>query len=115
MRRGPRARERRAEHAPRGPPMKREVAWLRLSATDLANHLACRHATTLDRGLADGLWKAPDFFRPEADVLAQRGLEHENAYLVHLERQGRRVTRLPEGFDGRRGLERTLAAMYQGD
>jgi len=95
--------------------MKREVAWLRLSATDLANHLACRHATTLDRGLADGLWKAPDFFRPEADVLAQRGLEHENAYLVHLERPGRRVTRLPEGFDGRRGLERTLAAMYQGD
>ena len=32
--------------------MKLDAGTLRLSATDLANHLACRHVTTLDRGVA---------------------------------------------------------------
>jgi predicted RecB family nuclease len=94
--------------------VKRETDTLRLSATDLANHLACRHLTTLDRGVAEGRWKPPDWFRPEADVLRQRGLEHERAYLAHLEGQGRRITRLDEEEESRRGLERTVAAMYAG-
>ncbi|HEX7078450.1 MAG TPA: TM0106 family RecB-like putative nuclease [Candidatus Eisenbacteria bacterium] len=88
---------------------------IRLSATDLANHLACRHLTTLDRGVAEGRWKPPDWYRPEAAVLRERGLAHERAYLAHLEAQGRRITRLDEGEDGRRDLERTVAAMYAGD
>jgi hypothetical protein len=94
--------------------VKLELETLRLSATDLANHLACRHLTTLDRGLAEGRWKAPDWYRPEADVLAQRGIEHERAYLAWLEQQGRRVTRLDaEGEEGG-ALERTIAAMRAG-
>ena len=32
--------------------MKLDADTLRLSATDLANHLACRHVTALDRGAA---------------------------------------------------------------
>ncbi|HEY6867798.1 MAG TPA: TM0106 family RecB-like putative nuclease [Candidatus Eisenbacteria bacterium] len=95
--------------------MKLEGPALRLSATDLANHLACRHLTTLDLGAAAGRWKPPDFYRPEADVLAQRGLEHERAYLEHLEAQGRRITRLDPDALGRSALERTLAAMFAGD
>src|SRR5512145_1613360 len=95
--------------------MKPQTGILELTATDLANHLACRHLTTLDRGHAEGRWKPPDWFRPEAAVLRERGLEHERAYLAHLERQGRRITCLDEGEDGRRDLERTLAAMYKGD
>ncbi|MGH7731245.1 MAG: TM0106 family RecB-like putative nuclease, partial [Candidatus Eiseniibacteriota bacterium] len=93
--------------------MKLDQDTLRLSATDLANHLACRHLTDLDRGAAEGLWKPPDWYRPEAAVLAERGLEHERAYLAHLENQGRTITRLDEA-DGRRALERTVAAMYAG-
>jgi predicted RecB family nuclease len=94
--------------------VKLEAEGLLLSATDLANHLACRHLTTLDRGVAEGRWKPPDWFRPEADVLAQRGLEHERAYLAHLERQGRPITRADDEKDGRTALERTVAAMYAG-
>ncbi len=94
--------------------MKRDTGTLRLSATDLANHLACRHLTGLDRGAAEGRLKPPDWFRPEAALLRERGLEHERAYLAQLERQGRRITRLDEGEDGRRDLERTVAAMYAG-
>jgi uncharacterized protein len=94
--------------------VKLDADTLRLSATDLANHLACRHLTVLDRGAAEGRWKPPDWFRPEADVLRQRGLEHERAFLAHLEREGRRITRLDEEDPERRGLERTVAAMYAG-
>ena len=93
--------------------MKLDSDTLRLSATDLANHLACRHLTALDRGVAEGKWKPPDWFRPEAEVLRQRGFEHERAYLLHLEQQGRKLTRL-EDADGDSGLEKTIAAMSAG-
>jgi len=85
----------------------------RLAATDVANHLACRHKTTLERGAADGRWEPPDWYRPEAEVLAQRGLEHERAYLEHLESQGREITRL-DLEDGESAIEKTLAAMRAG-
>src|SRR6059036_2085535 len=94
--------------------MKLEADAVGLSATDLANHLACRHLTALDRGVAEGRWKPPDWFRPEAAVLRERGLEHEHAYLAHLEQQGRRITRLDEGPEGARGLEQTIVAMREG-
>jgi predicted RecB family nuclease len=94
--------------------LKLEEEMLRLSATDLANHLACRHLTTLDRGLAEGRWKAPDWYRPEAAVLAERGLEHERAYLAWLEREGRTITRLDAVGEPGGALERTIAAMRAG-
>jgi uncharacterized protein len=97
--------------------VKLDGGALRLSATDLANHLACRHLTTLDRGAAEGRFQPPDFFRPEAEVLRQRGFEHERAYLTHLERQGIAITRVeadPADPDGASALERTLAAMRAG-
>src|ERR1700694_1259763 len=34
--------------------MKLLPSGLRLSASDLANHLGCRHLTLLDRGVAEG-------------------------------------------------------------
>jgi predicted RecB family nuclease len=95
--------------------MRLEGERLRLAATDLANHLACRHLTELDRGKAEGRWKPPTFYRPEAEVLAQRGNEHEKAFLVHLEEQGTRVARLDEAEEPATALERTLAAMRAGE
>lgn len=95
--------------------MKLDPETLRLSATDLANHLACRHLTGLDHGVAQGRWQPPDWFRPEAAVLRERGLEHERAFLLHLERQGRVITR-PDGDaeDGASGLAFTTSAMRAG-
>ena len=94
--------------------MKLETDTLRLSATDLANHLACRHLTALDRGVAESRWKPPDWYRPEAAVLRERGLDHERAYLAHLERSGRRITRLDEDLEGASALERTVEVMRAG-
>ncbi|HYV86737.1 MAG TPA: TM0106 family RecB-like putative nuclease [Patescibacteria group bacterium] len=86
----------------------------RLSATDLANHVACRHLTTLDLSMARGERRPPDYFDPDAAILRQRGDEHEAAFLKHLEEQGRRIARPDEGPDAKTGFERTLSAMREG-
>lgn len=94
--------------------MKLEANDIRLSATDLANHLACRHLTVLDRLAAEGRLKPPLFQLADADILRERGLEHERAYLEHLAGEGRVITRLEPDASARRGLEQTLAAMRAG-
>jgi uncharacterized protein len=93
--------------------MRSESGQLLLSATDLANHLACRHLTALDRASAEGTLEPPFWHDPDLDVLIQRGLEHERAYLEHLSRQGFGVHRLP-GDDPEPAAERTRSAMREG-
>src|SRR5258705_2658708 len=93
--------------------MKQTGDALRLSATDLANHLACRHLTSLDLSAARGERRPPDYFDPDAAILRQRGDEHEAAFLRHLEAQGRRIARPGEGPDAKTGAARTLSAMRE--
>ena len=73
--------------------MKLAQGALQLSATDLANQLACRHLTRLDLEHALGKSKRP---APAAslEALYERGDQHEAAYLRHLEAQGRQLTAL---------------------
>src|ERR1700688_1766436 len=59
-----------------------------LSATDLANHLSCRHLTTVDLRLAKGEIAEPTWDNPHLRVLQQRGLEHEKAYIEWLRSRG---------------------------
>ena len=56
-----------------------------MAATDLSNHLACRHLTTLDLQVARGERTAPDWAAPDLVVIRERGERHEKAYLAHLE------------------------------
>ncbi len=85
-----------------------------LSATDLANHLACRHLTELDRAVAEGRLDAPAGFDPALALLAQRGAAHERAFVAHLVAAGLSVTELgDDGKDGA-GAQRTLSAMRTG-
>jgi hypothetical protein len=57
---------------------------LRLSATDLSNHLACRHVTSLDLEVARGEKQAPDWAAPDLAVIRERGERHEKSYLDYL-------------------------------
>ena len=57
---------------------------LRLSATDLANHLGCIHLSELNRAAAQGLVRRPRWADPLGELLRERGHEHEKAYLAHL-------------------------------
>ena len=89
----------------------------RLSASDLANHLACRYLTALDLAAAEGRIDAPHWRDPALAVLQERGLEHEQAYLDHLAADGATITRLdPDGEESpASAFERTVEAMRRGE
>ena len=70
---------------------------IRLSATDLSNHLACRHLTVLDLEVARGARLAPGFSSPDLRVIQELGLRHEAAYLASLTERGFSVADL-RGF-----------------
>ena len=65
---------------------------IRLSASDLVNHLACRRLTELNHEVAVGLRAAPEHWDPTLDLLWERGLAHEQAYIRHLTDAGAQVT-----------------------
>jgi predicted RecB family nuclease len=94
--------------------MKLLPSGLRLSASDLANHLGCRHLTLLDRGVAQGRIEASKWRDPALQVMAERGLEHEREYLEHLEEQKLEVVRLPEDGSEFDLLAKTLEVMRAG-
>ena len=64
--------------------MKLDGSRLRLAASDLANHLGCRHLTNLNRLVATGSLKPPSWRDPSGEVMQKRGLEHDRQYLEHL-------------------------------
>jgi predicted RecB family nuclease len=87
---------------------------LRLSATDLANHLGCAHLSNLNLAVAQGRARRPARRDdPVAMLLEQRGREHERAYLTRLRERGGTIVEIVDAP----GLDRTtetLAAMRAG-
>ncbi|MEP7272680.1 MAG: TM0106 family RecB-like putative nuclease, partial [Acidobacteriota bacterium] len=83
-----------------------------LSATAVANFLACPHLTTLDRAAKEGELKRPFFDDPEVDLLRILGIEHEENYLRHLREDSQLdVVLIPKGTHS---AELTIKAMKQG-
>lgn len=80
-----------------------------LSASDLSNHLGCRHVTQLNKRAAMEGKKPPFRNDPSLDVLKKRGDEHEASYVKYLEHKQKRVINL-KGKD----TQETIAAMSQG-
>jgi predicted RecB family nuclease len=96
--------------------MKISSGHLRLSASDLSNHLACRHVTTLDLEVARGLRAEPDWPAPDLKVIQELGLRHEAAYLAHLRERGLNVENLGsiDHKNEKKLLEKTLELMERG-
>jgi uncharacterized protein len=96
--------------------MKISSGHLRLSASDLSNHLACRHVTTLDLEVARGLRAEPDWAAPDLKVIQELGLRHEAAYLAHLRGRDLNVEDLGsiDHKNEKRLVEETLALMERG-
>ena len=94
--------------------IKADSGNVRLSATDLANHLACRHLTSLDFAVAVGTSSAPSWQSPDLCVLRERGFALENAYLEHLAAQGAVVLNLRDIVEDERAIAETVAAMEKG-
>src|SRR5262250_3141471 len=77
--------------------MKMLHGQLRLAATDVSNHLACRHLTQLELQVARGQRYAPKWAAPDLVVIQELGKRHEVAYLKYLEEERKlRVARLAE-------------------
>src|SRR6185437_15638867 len=84
-----------------------------LSATDVANHLSCRHLTTLNLLLAKRELPAPAWENPHLRVLQERGLEHERAYVTSLRDRGLEIEDL-SGAPDQVAANVTRAAMARG-
>src|SRR5438445_679198 len=96
--------------------MKVVAKQIRLAATDLGNHLACRHLTTLDLQVARGKRAEPEWAAPDLAVYLELGERHEKAYLAHLSAQGLTVENLghiPHEEEDRL-LAETMALMERG-
>src|ERR1700726_298381 len=93
--------------------MKVESRQIRLAATDLSNHLACRHLTSLDLSVVRGERSAPDWRSPDLKVIQELGLRHEAAYLQSLREAGLSFVDLRE-ISEKDPVKETLACMHRG-
>src|SRR4051794_29167375 len=91
---------------------------LSLSPSDLTNHLACPHLTTLSLAAARGEIVKPKLESPHRDLIFSKGSQHEATYLGGLEAMGRSVIRIPpyddEGFDADEAQRLTEDAIRAG-
>jgi uncharacterized protein len=95
---------------------------IQLSPTDLTAYLACEHLTTLSIRAARGEIVAPEQENEQAQLLFDKGLAHERAYLEHLRGQGLDVREI--AFDEsdlaraaeetKRAIEDEVDVVYQG-
>ena len=94
--------------------MRKTEAGLSLSATDLSNSLACRHLTGLDMSVVLEDRERPFRNDPLGDILRDRGLAHEKAYVDHLKAEGREVLDLSAVEAREAAAAATLEAMRAG-
>jgi len=94
--------------------MKCTELGIRISATDLSNHLACRHLTSLDLSVARGQRGAPEWRAPDLFVIQELGLRHEAAHLDFLRGQGFAVVDLRSIKDEQESLLETRRCMEEG-
>jgi predicted RecB family nuclease len=81
-----------------------------LSASDLNNYLACRHLAELDLALAKGKVTLKAEPGADAELLAQKGDEHEAQYLASLIADGRDVAQIPQSKGPPEALSEAVAA-----
>ena len=88
---------------------------IRLSASDLVNHLACTHLTELNHEVAADLRTAPGDWDPTLELLRERGLVHEQAYIRQLKDAGAQVTYIDGAGLDAVTVAATLKAMQAGE
>jgi predicted RecB family nuclease len=91
------------------------------AATDLVGFLACAHRLALERAALAGLVDRPVRNDPTIELIAKRGLAHEQRYLASLRAAGRSIVEISRdgsvtdvGQDLRRAAGETAAALRTG-
>jgi uncharacterized protein len=86
-----------------------------LSPSDIANFLACRHLTALDRQQTEGRIRRPYFSDPSLDVLRQLGSSQEQEVLARLQSAGTvAFVEISTKIAGGDAAKQTLAAIRSG-
>lgn len=95
--------------------MQRAGDHMRFTASDLVGHLDCRHLTALDAAVVRGEANRPKPWDPLLQILAERGVAHERAFVDHLRQSGNDTVEVEGnlGIDQTR-VDATLAAMRTG-
>ena len=83
-----------------------------LSATDLSNHLSCKHLTQLNIGHVRKKLMRPERKNQFLDRIIEMGLKHEAAYLQHLTYSGQTVLEID--FKDPEAQSKTVNAMQKG-
>jgi predicted RecB family nuclease len=94
--------------------MRKAGEIVHLTASDLVGHLNCRYLTALDLAAAKGELAKPTVWDPVLEILAERGAQHEKAYVEHLASQGLPVTAIDGVGIEPSAVEKTLVAMKAG-
>ncbi|MGC4083730.1 MAG: hypothetical protein QM736_16870 [Vicinamibacterales bacterium] len=94
--------------------MKVVAGRIRLSATDLANHVACRHLTALDRAVAEERLAPPESTAWLPASMQQRGEAHERAYVDYLRSTHAQVVDLRDCRFDTDGFRAVRDAMHSG-
>jgi predicted RecB family nuclease len=86
---------------------------MRLSPSTLNDFLACRYLTWLEQEREAGRIELVEIPRPDADLVRERGLRHEEAFREGLIRDGRQLVDI-DGADLAEKVGRTHQAMLDG-
>ena len=86
---------------------------LHLAATDLANHLACKHLTQLEIQCANKKLKKPVRKNHFLDRIIERGNSHEEAYVNYLKSTNKKTV-IEFDWKDSGAKEKTIDAMKQG-
>jgi uncharacterized protein len=76
--------------------MKKENSKYIFSPSDLANHISCKHLTNLNKKAANDEIKKPVYKNRVLDMLRERGIKFEEAYLQQLEAEGKVIVKISQ-------------------
>lgn len=92
--------------------MKKSNNEIQLSASDLSNHIHCKHLTQLNKKVVDGLLDKPVFANRVLDLLRERGEEFEMEFLESLKSKEKIVVEIDR--EDKDAKDKTLMAMKNG-
>lgn len=95
--------------------MKFNNGKIELSSHDLVGHLSCHYLTELDRSVAEGKLKRPSSYNPMLEVLRERGLRHEKAFLEDLETKEFSISKITDVSISQQSISETIEKMKSGD
>jgi predicted RecB family nuclease len=88
---------------------------INLSASDLIGHLNCRYLTELDLGVVNGKIEKPVVWDPVLAAIAERGDQHEKAFIEQLKGEGTPVTEIGGVGINDQSVAATMRAIVRGD